>query len=185
MSQIHHLNTDALEAGLQHIRLAPLDHGRLEMIVRRPDVEVREDINEGTLDMAEGLVGDNWSKRPSPRTSDGSPHPDMQLNIMNTRVISLLAGTKDRWKLAGDQLFTDLNLGNESLPPGTRLSIGTAVIEITDQPHTGCKKFAARFGSDALKFVNSPEGRALNLRGVNARVTTPGNIAVGDTFSRV
>jgi MOSC domain-containing protein YiiM len=109
----------------------------------------------------------------------------MQLNLMNARAIALLAQEKDRWSLAGDQLYVDLDLSEENLPPGTQLAIGAAIIEVTDQPHTGCKKFMARFGADALKFVNSPVGKGLHLRGVNARVVQPGAIHTGDVVRKV
>jgi MOSC domain-containing protein YiiM len=109
----------------------------------------------------------------------------MQLNVMNARVIALVAGEKGRWPLAGDQLFIDMDVSQENLPPGTRLALGSAVIEVTDQPHTGCKKFAARFGLDALKLVNSPVGRQLQLRGVNAKVAQPGVIRVGDLVKKL
>lgn len=179
------MTTDELEAGLDHIRRSPANAGRLELIVRRPQVEEREALLEGELDLAEGLVGDNWKTRGSSMTPDGSAHPDMQLNIMNTRVIALLAQDTGRWQLAGDQLFLDLDLSADNLPPGTQLALGSAIIEITDQPHRGCAKFAARFGPDALKFVNSAVGRQLQLRGVNARVVQPGAIRVGDVASKI
>jgi hypothetical protein len=139
----------------------------------------------GEFSLTDGLVGDSWKNRSSSRTLDKSAHPDMQLNIMNSRVIALVAGQKERWHLAGDQLFVDLDLSAENLPPGTRLALGAAVIEVTDQPHTGCKKFAARFGTDALKFVSTPLAREINLRGVNARVVQPGTIRTGDAVSRM
>jgi MOSC domain-containing protein YiiM len=104
----------------------------------------------------------------------------MQLNIMNARVVDLVANGRERWHLAGDQLIIDLDLSTENLPPGTQLALGTAVIEVTAQPHTGCQKFVARFGADAMKFVNSPLGRQLCLRGINARVVRRGVIRVGD-----
>jgi len=176
---------DELEAGLDEIRRSPSDAGVLELIVRRPCEGAREVLPEAELDASEGLVGDNWKTRGSSRTPDGSPHPDMQLNVMNSRAIALFAQSKDRWQLAGDQLFVDLDLSDESLPPGTRLSVGGAVIEVTPQPHTGCKKFIARFGLDAMKFVNSPAGRQLHLRGINARVVRPGTIRVGDTVRKI
>lgn len=171
---------EELEAALDEIRGAPREEGPLKLIVRRPRVEEREVLQEAELDLVEGLVGDNWRTRGSSRTPDGSSHPDMQLNIMNTRVIALLARHPDRWQLAGDQLFIDLDLSAANLPPGTRLALGSAVIQVTDQPHTGCKKFVERFGADALKFVNSPLGRELHLRGINARVVQPGVIRTGD-----
>ena len=174
-----------LGACLEHIRQSPRETAVLALIVRRPQEDAREVVAEGELSLTEGLVGDSWRLRPSSRMADGGPHPDMQLNLMNVRVIEAIAGPMTRWPLAGDQLFVDLDLSSDHLPPGTRLSIGEAVIEVTDQPHTGCGKFSARFGLDALKWVNSPEGRALGLRGINAKVVTPGRIRAGDVICRV
>ena len=185
MAEAKHLTMAELEAGLDTIRKSPKDEGVIAMIVRRPQVDAREVLEEGELDLVEGLVGDSWKVRASNRTPDGSPHPDMQLNVMNARVIALVAGEKGRWPLAGDQLFIDMDVSQENLPPGTRLALGSAVIEVTDQPHTGCKKFAARFGLDALKLVNSPVGRQLQLRGVNAKVAQPGVIRVGDLVKKL
>jgi hypothetical protein len=175
-----HLTTAQLEAALTSLSAAPKDLGRLDMIVRRPAVGEREVLEEGVLDLDEGLVGDTWRARPSSRMPDRSPHPEMQINIMASRVIDLLAGHRDRWALAGDQLFLDMDLSAANVPPGTRLAIGEAVLEVTPQPHTGCGKFVERFGADAMKFVNSPAGRSLNLRGINARVVQPGTVRVGD-----
>lgn len=180
-----HVTMAELEAGLENIRQSPTDTGVLELIVRRPQVEAREVMEDGELDLVEGLVGDNWKTRGSSQTADGSAHPDMQLNIMNARVIALLAQKKERWALAGDQLYMDLDLSAENVPPGTRLSLGEAVIEVTDQPHTGCKKFAARFGLDALKFISSPVGKQLQLRGINAKVIRTGAIRIGNTVKKV
>jgi hypothetical protein len=182
-----HLNTEAIEAGLDEIRRSPTDSGVVELIVRRPSVDEREVLEEGELDERVGLVGDTWPARRSIRTEDGSPHPDMQLNIMNARVIRLLAGSADqtRWALAGDQLYLDLDLSEANLPAGTRLALGTAVIEVTDQPHTGCQKFSSRFGVDALRFVNSPVGRELHLRGINARVVEGGVVRAGDAVRKL
>ena len=180
-----HLNREELEAGIDVIRRSPKDEGVLELIVRRPETGVREVLHAGQLDLECGLVGDNWATRGSRLTPDGSSHPLMQLNVMNTRAISLIAQHKDRWPLAGDQLFVDVDLSLANLPARTQLSIGAAVIEVTDQPHTGCAKFVERFGVEAMKFVNSPLGRELCLRGINARVVTPGSVRVGDPVTVV
>ncbi|HKV11996.1 MAG TPA: MOSC domain-containing protein [Thermoanaerobaculia bacterium] len=180
-----YLTTKELEAGLDEIRDSPKQEGVLKRIVRRPGIGEREVLPQAELNCEEGLVGDNWSTRASSRTPDGSPHPDMQINIMNARAIALIAQSSDRWHLAGDQLFIDLDLSAENLPPGTRLALGSVVLEVTSQPHTGCKKFVERFGEDALKLVNSPVGRQLNLRGINAKVVQPGKICVGDLVRRI
>jgi hypothetical protein len=185
MTEIKHLTMAELEAGLDHIRAAPKDEGVLRLIVRRPRVDAREILEEGTLDPVEGLVGDSWKRRGSSRTADGGPHPEMQLNIMNARVTALVAQHQDRWQLAGDQLYLDMDLSAENLPAGTQLTIGSAVIEVTAPPHLGCKKFLSRFGLDAMKFVNSPLGRELHLRGINARVLRVGMIRCGDTVRKL
>ena len=185
MAAVKHLTTAALEAGLDAIRQSPKDAGVLALIVRRPRMGAREVLAEGELDLGEGLVGDNWNTRGSSRTADGSAHPNMQLTIMNARVIALVAQEKERWSLAGDQLFIDLDLSADNVPPGTRLSLGSAVIEVTDQPHTGCHKFLSRFGQDALNFINSPVGKQLQLRGINSKVIHPGVIRVGDVVKKV
>ncbi len=180
-----HLTTEELEAGLDEIRRAPKDEGVLALIVRRPAVNEREILAEAELHLDEGLVGDTWNRRPSKSTPDGSPNPEMQLNIMSARVIALVAPDRNRWQLAGDQLFLDLDLSEENLPAGTRFSLGSAVIEVTPPPHLGCQKFVARFGVDAMRFVNSPVGRQLHLRGVNAKVGQAGVIRVGDIARKI
>ena len=180
-----HLTMSELEAGLDEIRRAPKDAGVLELIVRRPGIDEREVINEGELHLVEGLVGDSWKRRHSSSTSDGSPNPLMQLNIMNARVTALVAQDKDRWQLAGDQLYLDMDLSEDNVPAGTRLSLGSAVIEVTPPPHLGCRKFVARFGLEAMKFVNSSLGKQLHLRGINAKVVQAGGIRVGDVARKI
>lgn len=180
-----HLDTDELDAGLPHIRRSPADAGPLRMIVRRPRVEQREVVAEGVLDVDAGLVGDSWLTRGSPRTPDGGPNPAAQVTVINARLIDLLAQTENRWPLAGDQLVIDIDLSEDNLPPRARLSIGAAVLEISEEPHTGCAKFAQRFGHDALRFISTPTGQALRLRGVNTRVIQSGPIRVGDKATRV
>ena len=172
----------ALEEGLDAVRLAPKDHGTLELIVRRPADEEREVVAGARLDPVEGLVGDNWCMRSNSRHEDGSPRQDTQLTLMNARAAALVAGARERWPLAGDQLFVDLDLSYANLPPGTALQVGSAVLEVTQEPHRGCGKFARRFGVDALKFVNSQPARELNLRGIYARIVTGGTICAGDAI---
>ena len=172
-----------LEKGLEVVRAAPRDQGVVELIARRPAVDEREVVEEAELSLEEGLVGDNWSSR---GRSGGRPaNTDAQLTLMNARAAELAAGGRERWPLAGDQLYVDLDLSGDHLPPGTRLAVGSAVIEVTGEPHTGCKKFSTRFGLETLEFFNSPEGRSLNLRGINTRVVEPGVVRVGDAVRRL
>ncbi len=185
MLAVKHLTLDDLEAEVAEIRRSPKDDGILEMIVRRPATDERELLQEAQLDLEQGLVGDNWHTRGSSRTRDRSAHREMQLTIMNVRTIALVAQTRERWQLAGDQLYIDMDLSVENMPPGTRLSIGSAVIEVTSKPHSGCKKFMARFGLDALTFVNSAVGKQLRLRGLNARVIQSGTIRVGNRVQKI
>lgn len=182
MATAKHLTMAELEAGLEHIRQSPRDEGPVVMIVRRPGVNEREVVDEAELDPVHGLVGDNWGAKGSLSTLDGSAHPDMQLTIMNARVIELVAQDRARWPLAGDQLYVDLDLSAENLPPGTRLMIGSAIVEVTAVPHTGCHKFSARFGRDAMKFVNW--SKDLHYRGINAKTVRGGMIRVGDVVRK-
>ncbi|MEZ5428892.1 MAG: hypothetical protein R2747_21785 [Pyrinomonadaceae bacterium] len=184
MTEIKHLTRVELEAGLDEIRQSPKDEGVLKLIVCRPGENEREVLEEGRLDLESGLIGDNWKTRGSSRTTDGFGHPEMQLNIMNARAAALVAQNPERWALAGDQLYVDLDLSGENLPPGTRLAVGSAVIEVTAIPHNGCKKFVERFGLEAMKFVNSEVGKELHLRGINAKVIEPGAIRVGDAIRK-
>lgn len=185
MSVVDHRSAEMLQAGLADIRNSPRESGSVDLIVRRPKVNEREVLQEGELDVSVGLVGDNWLQKGYRKTADGSAHPDMQINLMNSRVIALVAGEKPLWPLAGDQFFVDLDLSDENLPAGTRLRIGSATLEVTAEPHLGCKKFTERFGLEAMKFVNSGLGKELNLRGINARVVEPGRVRPGDDITKL
>ena len=182
---MEHRSADELTAGLDEILRSPAAEGTIELIVRRPAEDEREVLEEGTLDLTEGLVGDAWLARGSRSRPDGSANPDAQLTLMNARAADVITGSRDRWPLAGDQLYVDLDLSVDNLPAGTQLAVGDAVIEVTPEPHTGCAKFSARFGTEALKFVNKSPGRELRLRGVNTCVVTPGAVRVGDAITKL
>jgi MOSC domain-containing protein YiiM len=169
------------DAALAEIQAAPADHGRLELIVRRPAENEREILDEGQLDPDVGLIGDRWAQRHA-----GNPvYLDAQLTVISTRLLAAIEPDRDRWPIAGDQLYVDFDLREETLPAGSRVAIGSAVIEISEAPHTGCAKFSARFGSEALRWINSPVGRKHRLRGLNARVVEGGTVRVGDAIRRL
>jgi hypothetical protein len=174
-----------LDQHLHHIRSAPREPGRLELIVARPAEDDRVIMTEGTLDPATGLAGDRWIRHRSRSTPDGSADPAVQLTLISTRVLAAIEPDQARWPLAGDQLYVDFDLSVEHLPAGARVAIGEVEVEVSAQPHTGCSKFSARFGSDALRWINNPTGRELRMRGANCRIIRGGTVRVGDSVSKV
>lgn len=180
-----HLTLEQLHAGLPHIQDSPRDGGTLKAIVIRPKTDERSSLAHCELSLEGGVHGDNWALGCWKSLPNGSPHPDVQVAITNSRAIDLIAGDAGRWPLAGDNLYVDFDLSSENLQPGQQLAIGDVVLEITEIPHNGCGKFSARFGSDALRFVNSPVGKQLHLRGIYARVVTSGIVHVGDTIRKL
>ena len=179
MEALPYKTREELEAGFARVLQSPRDGGVLQMIVRRPRHEERETLQQAELSITEGLVGDVWSQ-------GHAVLPETQLTLTNARLIDLLSGGESQfWPLAGDQLYVDMDLSEENLPPGTRLSVGSAILEISKKPHTGCKKFMSRFGLQALEFISAPERKPFHLRGLNARVIQPGNIRVGDMMRKL
>lgn len=180
-----HRSAQELEQGIEHILASPKDAGELQLIVARPKTDMRKVLRRANLNVEIGLEGDNWKAKGFRHTPDGSAHPDMQLNIMNSRAIDLIADTQDDWPLAGDQLYVDMDLSKDNLPAGTRLGLGDAEIEVTAEPHLGCKKFSDRFGRAATLFVNSDIGKANCFRGINAKVIKNGAIRIGDKLIKI
>lgn len=172
-----------LEAALALIQAAPKDAGTIELIARRPAAGTRELVDRARFSLELGVVGDGWHRRPKKQT--GVPNPDQQVTLMCSRAIAAIAPDQGDWALAGDQLYVDLDLSGDNLPPGTQLQVGTAVLAVTAHPHTGCAKFTERFGSDATKWVNSDVGRRLNLRGINARVLVAGEVRRGEMIRKL
>ena len=176
-----YVEADQLEAGLAHVLESPSDLGMVELVVRRPAEGEREILEEGVLDLEQGLVGDRWR----PHVGGDDDGKSAQITLMNARVVDLVAGERERWPLAGDQLYVDLDLRHENLPPGTRLEVGSAILEVSGLPHTGCAKFTSRFGSAATRFINAKHNREFRLRGMNARIVTPGTVRPGDTIRKL
>ena len=182
---MEHLSRERLAAGLGQIRDSPTNRGRVVLLVRRPAVEQRDLPAEAMLGREAGLEGDNWLARGSKSTPDGSADPQRQVTVMNARVAELVADGTDRMPLAGDQVYVDLDLSHDNLPAGSLLAVGQVVLEVSEAPHLGCAKFIERFGTEAMRFVNSRTGRRLRLRGMNARVVVPGIVRLGDLATKV
>ena len=180
-----HRTFEELEAGLTQIRDAPGEQGTLRLIVARTEVDERQIVEQGELTTAGGLEGDNWLARGDRHTEDGSADPLRQITIMNSRVLELIAGATEQWPAAGDQLYADFDISEANAPSGSHLKIGNATLEVTEAPHLGCHKFRARYGRDALHWVNSETGMALKLRGINTRVIHPGTIRTGDPIKKL
>ena len=178
-----HRTRAELDAGLGRVVVAPRDSGAIELIARRPAVSEREEVEQGEITVENGLEGDNWSARGS--GGGGPADPETQITIVNSVVASLVAGDRGRWALSGDQIYVDLDLSEENLPPGTRLRAGSAELEVSPRRHTPCAKYARRFGLDAYRFVNTKEARLLRLRGMNTRVVRSGRVNAGDTVTKL
>ncbi len=174
-----------LQAALPDVLAAPKDNGTLDMIVVRPDRGQRQTPASVHLSLAKGVEGDHWSKACWRTQEDGSPHPDVQICLMPSRMIRAIAGDKENWAAAGDNLFIDMDLTPSNMPPGTRFAIGSAELTITEEEHKGCQMFIDRYGRDACVFVNTGEGDTLKLRGIYARVTKDGQVSVGDTVRKL
>lgn len=179
-----HRSTEELKAGLPHILQSPRDGGRVDAIVVRPETDSRQDVPSCRFDIGSGALGDRWVQRFASPPLPGMPDQDSQITLMNSRAAQLLAGSRERWALAGDQLYVDLDLGVENLRPGDRLRAGSVLLEVSPMAHDGCAKFAKRYGVSALALVNSPEGKRMHLRGIYARVVQPGVIQVGDAIRK-
>jgi MOSC domain-containing protein YiiM len=175
--------TDQLDARTDHVAAAPTDVGTIELVVARPTPGERVVLDSAELRSGVGLVGDNYRERGSSKPGGGPADPLGELNLMSARALEAVAGEdRSNWPPAGDQLIVDFDLSETTCPAGTRLTVGTAVIEVTTKPHNGCAKFAERYGIDAARWINSRKD--LRLRGVCAVVVEPGTVRPGDAIQR-
>ncbi|MEM7334639.1 MAG: MOSC domain-containing protein [Chloroflexota bacterium] len=179
------LDMTQLNEGIPVILESPKNNGRIDLITIRPATNERVLKDEVEISIENGVEGDNWKTRGSNSMPDKSSNPEAKITIMNSRVIKHITQSDSGWEWAGDQFFVEMDLSEENLPAGQQLQLGTAVLEVSAVPHTGCAKFVARFGKDAHKFVNNQYGRSQRFRGVNLKVIKGGTVKVGDTAQKI
>jgi hypothetical protein len=173
-----------LDGCLDHIIASPSDVGTVELVVARPTTGARIVLESAELRPGVGLLGDNYLERGSSKPDGGPADPLAELNVMSARALEAVAGTdRERWALAGDQLIVEFDLSEANCPAGTRLAVGTAVIEVTTKPHNGCAKFADRYGIDAARWINSRKD--LRLRGLCAIVVAAGEVTPGCSIEQL
>jgi hypothetical protein len=181
---MEYVTTQEIKHRMPWVLDSPRDNGIVRLIVVRPQTDQRDVIEQAHFSPAAGVAGDNWQHDCWKRLADGRSDPDVQVAIMNARMIEVLAGDQTHWPLAGDQLFVDFDLGTANLSPGDQLKVGDAILEITAEPHRGCRKFKQRFGEQALNYVNSAEGDRHRLRGVYAKIIEVGKVETGDAIKK-
>jgi hypothetical protein len=181
----YHRPRTEIERAAAALGSSPTENGVIEMIICRPARYERMVLDAGVLEVAHGLLGDTWEARGATNTPDGRANPLRQVTVMNSRALASVAGERERWELAGDQFIVDLDLSMANLPAGTRLQIGEAVAEVTEPPHTGCAKFAGRYGVDALAWVSDRAGRQRRRRGMHVWVLRSGTVRPGDSIRKL
>lgn len=182
---VRHLTTQEIEAGLPDVHASPKDHGELVAIFTRPAVGERRELQATEITAECGIPDDHWSKGCWKSLENGAPDPDVQISLMSSRFINLIASSRENWGLSGNNIFVDLDLTPENLPIGQKLKVGAAELVITAVPYTGCAKFIERYGRDACVYVNRGLGRDMRLRGVYGRVVKDGYIKVGDKVTKL
>ncbi len=178
-----HLSHDEIEECIVKVFASPKDEGAVEAIFIRPKMNERKSLQEAQLSPEKGVEGDRWVNLCWVKLKDGSSDPRAQVSLFNSRLMRLIAPDKKFWALSGDNFIVDFDLS--AFHPGQKINLGEAVIEVSDLPHTGCKKFAARYGAAVKNYLDSPKGQNLNLRGVYARILKAGKVSVGDTLNRI
>jgi len=181
---MHYVTASEIERRLPWVLDSPSDKGTVELIVVRPHTDQRESCAQALFSPSDGVLGDNWKTQCWKTLPSGQAHPDVQVAIMNARMIDVLSRDRAQWALAGDQLFVDFDLSVVNLTPGDRLRVGAVTLEITVEPHRGCQKFRQRFGDAALDCVNSSQGDNHRLRGIYAKIISAGEVRVGDVIGK-
>jgi hypothetical protein len=179
-----HRTRAEIEAGIGPVLQSPAEGAAVEALFSRPAPGKRLDLPALEVSVSGGIAGDHWSLGCWKTLPDGSPDPDVQVSLMNRRMLHLIAGARDNWARAGNNIIVDMDLSIDNLPIGQRLRVGTAELEIGPVANTGCDFFIERYGRDACVFVNTGIAKQKRLRGVYARVVKDGQIRIGDIIRK-
>ena len=186
------VSQDSLKKGLDkpinYNQSSPRDNGVVKLLVIRPETHVRTLPNAVVVSVEQGVVGDKWEAECTIKLENGKSNPDLQIAIINTKVIKEIAQSDfdmDRLALAGDNIYADLNLCEENMPVGQQIQIGNTLLEVTPFPHFGCKKFSERYSVEDLKVVNSTAGKPQHLRGIYVKVIKNGSISIGESIKKI
>lgn len=180
-----HATAEQLNAALPHIRAAPRDDAPIEMLCFRPARNQRRMVPDLTLTADRGIPGERWLKAPWLTLPDGRPDPRIQVSILPKRVMDAVWLDRAGTVHPGDPIVADIETSYDSLPVGTRLRAGNAVLEVSDAFNDGCVKWKVRYGAAAKDWLVTPENRPLRLRGLLCRIVQDGMVRLGDRLQRV
>lgn len=179
-----HVPRDTLDAALAHVLDAPTDAGPVHMLCRRPDRNQRDFPDSLLLDPVDGVAGDYEMAKPWLTLADGTPDPRIQVSILPLRVLDLVWRDRETTAFPGDTIIADLNLTLDNLPVGTRLQVGSAVLEVSDLWNEGCAKWKVRYGRAAYEWTSAPAHEPLRLRGIFCRILRAGEVRLGDRITK-
>lgn len=184
MTSIHPTRAEC-DAALTHILDAPKVSAPIDMLCFRPDYGVRSFPDRIQVSVARGIEGERWLRDPWLKLPDGRPDPRIQISVLPKRVADLCWRNRDVSPHPGDTLIADLDMTSANMPVGTRLQVGSAVIEVSDVFNNGCAKWYAQYGADSVKWINHRPHRPLRLRGILCRVVVDGEIRKSDLIEKL
>ena len=182
---VNHVSFAECEQALDHINRAPLDEAEIDCLCARPDFGTRAFPDKLILTVDHGILGERWTHSPWLTLPNGDPDPRIQVSILSKRVMDLCWRDRERVIHPGDPFVVDMNLGEANMPVGTRLAIGTAIVEVSDKFNTACVKWRDRYGQDSLHWMNLARNRPYRLRGILCRIVQDGEVKLGDRLAKL
>ncbi|MEQ9693284.1 hypothetical protein [Shimia sp. SDUM112013] len=174
-----------MDRALPDVMAAPKDGAAISMLCLRPDRNQRRFVENITLTREHGIPGERWATQPWLRTADGMPHPGIQVSVLSQRVLDLVWRDRENTVHPGDTFIVDMDLSESNLPAGQLLSVGDAVLRVSEVFNDGCVKWKARYGADAKDWITAPGHPALRLRGILCSIEQDGVIRIGDRMQKI